>query len=98
MAIDGVTIRRTCKNSNSLFHAGEHDVITIVVSMCHMLAAMSLCHEVIVAKQEMSMPVCMVQAQMIIADWKENSIYQGEQWTVEKVGCMPGDYQVRDSI
>lgn len=26
MAIDGVTVRRTCKNPNSLLHAGEHDV------------------------------------------------------------------------
>jgi hypothetical protein len=73
-------------------------ILTVVVLICHQLAGISapICHEEIVTKAEMPMQACMI-FQPAIADWKEKSIYRGEQWTIARVRCVPGDYELRDA-
>lgn len=75
-------------------------MITLVALICHVIADISdpVCHEEIVLKEEMSMMSCQIKSQIVIADWKEKSVYSGEQWVVMDIGCVPGDYQPRDSI
>ena len=68
--------------------------ITIVAVMCHTLGAIipqsvdtladPLCREVIVIKDEMPMQSCMI-SQPALADWKERSIYRGDQWWISRV-------------
>jgi len=72
--------------------------ITVVVVMCHALAGISapVCREEIIVKDEMPMQACMV-SQAAIADWKAKSIYQGDQWTVARIMCVPGDYVLRNA-
>ena len=76
-------------------------LITIVASLCHSLAGIPadipVCHEEIVAQQVMPMQACMM-GQPEIADWKEKSIYRGDQWTISRIRCIPGEYQVKDAI
>jgi hypothetical protein len=76
-------------------------MMTVVALLCHMLAdiAAPICHEVIVTRQEMTMQRCESGMQIGIANWKGQSIYKGDQWTVAEVQCIPGDdYQPRDAI
>lgn len=72
--------------------------ISLVVSMCHALAAIPqpVCHEVIVIKDEMPMQLCML-AEPALADWKAHSIYRGEQWSIAGYKCAPGDYVLKDA-
>lgn len=73
--------------------------ITVVVSICHALAGIAapVCHEEIVVKDDMPMQACLI-SQAAIADWKQRSIYRGDQWTVGRIRCIPGDYQPKDAI
>lgn len=73
--------------------------ITVVVSICHALAGITspVCHEEILVRDEMPMQACMI-AQAAIADWKAHSRFSGNQWTVSRIRCIPGDYQPRDAI
>ena len=73
--------------------------ITVVAVVCHALANIttSVCHEEIVTKQDMSIMSCMV-GQPQIALWKEHTIYRGEQWTIARIKCIPGDYEPKDSV
>lgn len=73
--------------------------ITIVVSICHALAGITspVCHEEIVAKQDMPMQACLI-SQVAIADWKAKSLYRGDQWHVERIRCIPGNYLPKDAI
>lgn len=75
-------------------------MITLVTLMCHLLEGIAspVCHEVVVAKLVMPMEVCQMHSQIIIADWKEKSIYQGDKWTVSQIECLPGNYQPKDAI
>ena len=76
--------------------------ITVVVLMCHSVGALvpgfaggamqePACREVIVVKDDMPMQVCMI-SQPALADWKERSIYRGDQWRISRIKCVPGDY------
>lgn len=71
--------------------------ITVVALMCHSLASIPapVCHEVIVIKDEMPMQACFM-AQPALAEWKANSIYAGEQWSIRGFKCAPGSYTVKD--
>lgn len=73
--------------------------ITVVVSICHALAGItaSVCREEVVTKDDMPMQACLI-SQAAIADWKSRSIYRGDQWTVGRIRCIPGDYQPKDAI
>lgn len=72
--------------------------ITIVALMCHVLMGITtpVCHEEIVVKDAMPMQGCISQA--AIADWKEKSIFRGEQWHIARIRCIPGDYQPKDAV
>jgi hypothetical protein len=72
--------------------------ITVVALMCHALGtiAQPVCREEIVAKDDMPMQACLI-SQAAIADWKERSIYRGDQWTVDRIRCIPGEYQPKDA-
>lgn len=72
--------------------------ITVVVVVCHALAGISspVCREEIVARID-AIQACMI-GQPAIADWKSHSIYNGPQWTIARIKCVPGDYQLKDSI
>jgi hypothetical protein len=37
-------------------------------------------------------------SQPALADWKERSIYRGEQWRVSRIKCVPGDYVPKQHI
>jgi len=75
--------------------------ITVVAVMCHSLGAATpqsvgnlpdpVCREVIVIKNDMPMQSCML-SQPALADWKERSIYRGDQWWIIRIKCVPGDY------
>lgn len=43
------------------------------------------------------LPFCQM-GQEAIAEWKEKSIYQGEQWKIEGFKCIPGDYVPKELI
>ena len=76
-------------------------LITVVAVMCHSLGAIvpqsvrteaeSVCREEIVVKQDMAMQACML-SQAALAEWKEQSIFRGDQWTIARIKCVPGDY------
>jgi hypothetical protein len=73
--------------------------ITVVAVICHMLSPIPepVCHEEIVVKDDMSMQMCML-AEPGVAEWKERSIYRGDQWRILRIMCKPGDYEPRDAI
>lgn len=73
--------------------------ISVVVTLCHALGTIPqpVCREELIVKDEMPMQACLV-SQAAIADWKSRSIYRGEQWTVARIKCVPGDYVIRDAI
>ena len=73
--------------------------ITVVASVCHALTNISapVCHEEIVVQDDMPMQMCLL-SQPAIAEWKANSLYRGDQWTINRIRCIPGDYQPKDAI
>ncbi len=74
-------------------------IITVVALMCHQLGTIPapVCHEEIVVQDDMPMQMCLLN-QPAIADWKSKSKYNGDQWTIARIRCIPGDYQKRDAI
>ena len=74
-------------------------MISVVVTMCHALSGISapVCREEIVVKDDMSMQACMI-SQPALADWKEHSVFRGNQWTISRVKCVPGQYVIKDRI
>jgi hypothetical protein len=81
--------------------------ITVVAVMCHTLGAFfpeavgtrpdPVCREVIIIKDDMPMQVCML-SQPALADWKERSIYRGDQWRISRIKCVPGDYVPKERV
>ncbi len=81
--------------------------ITVVAVMCHTIGAVTpqsvgtlpdpVCREVVVIQNDMPMQACML-SQPALADWKERSIYRGEQWRVSRIKCVPGDYVPKQRI
>jgi hypothetical protein len=81
--------------------------ITVVAVMCHTIGAVApqsvgtlpdpVCREVIVIQNDMPMQACIL-SQPALADWKERSIYRGEQWRVSRIKCVPGDYVPKQHI
>jgi hypothetical protein len=73
--------------------------ITVVAMMCHTLGtiAQPVCREEIIVKDDMPMQACFL-SQAAIAEWKERSIFRGDQWTVGRIKCVPGDYVIRDKV
>lgn len=73
--------------------------VTVVVLICHALGSIPqpVCREEIVVKDNMPMQACFL-SQAAIADWKAHSIFRGEQWTVARIKCVPGDYVIKDAI
>jgi hypothetical protein len=74
-------------------------MFTIVVLLCHTISVIPVpvCHEEIVVRQEMTRLACTL-SQPAIAEWKANSIFKSDQWTVNGFKCAPGDYVMKDSI
>jgi hypothetical protein len=73
--------------------------ISVVVLLCHTLGAITqpVCREEIVTKAEMPFERC-IYSQAALAQWKAASIYQSDEWWINRITCMPGDYVVRDAI
>lgn len=73
-------------------------LITIVATLCHSLGTIPapVCREEIIARTD-TMAACLF-LQPALAEWKARSIYANEAWTVARVKCMPGDYQVRERV
>lgn len=81
--------------------------MTVVAVMCHSIGVVvpqsvdtlseAVCREVIVIKNDMPMQACML-SQPALADWKERSIYRGEQWRVSRIKCVPDDYVPKEHI
>ena len=71
--------------------------ITVVAVICHDLGTISqpVCREEIVVKQDMAMQACFL-SQPALSEWKEHSIFRGEQWTIGRIKCVPGDYAPKD--
>ena len=81
--------------------------MTVVVVICHAIGGTiaqsvdtspdSVCREVIVIKNDMPMQSCML-SQPALADWKQRSIYSGDQWWISRVKCVPGDYVPKERV
>jgi hypothetical protein len=71
--------------------------ISVVVSVCHVLGTISqpLCHEELITKADMPMQACLI-SQAAVADWKNRSIYRGDNWNINRIRCIPGDYVLKD--
>jgi hypothetical protein len=75
--------------------------------MCHVLGTIvaegvstapeAVCREVIVIKQDMPMQACML-SQPALAEWKSNSIYNGDGWNIARIKCVPGDYVPKERV
>jgi hypothetical protein len=74
-------------------------MMSLVVLICNVVdGAPALCHEEIVARAQMNMASCYMGYQAVIAEWKEHSRFQGDQWRVARIKCESGDYQPKDAI
>jgi hypothetical protein len=75
-------------------------IVTVAATVCHMLGTISqpVCREEIVTKTDMPMQACMMGSQIGVADWKEKSIYRGDNWHVSRIRCIPGEYTPKDAI
>ena len=81
--------------------------ITVVAVMCHTIGAFvaesgstapgPICREVIVIKNDMPMQACML-SQPALAEWKDRSMYRGDQWWISRIKCVPGDYVPKERI
>jgi hypothetical protein len=81
--------------------------MTVVAVMCHTISATvtqsvgtlpdSICREVLVTKDDMTMQACML-SQPALAEWKERSMYRGDQWRISSIKCVPGDYVPKERI
>lgn len=81
--------------------------ITVVAVLCHTLGAIKpefvdtspdpVCREIIVIKSDMPMQACML-SQPALADWKERSIYHGDQWWISRIKCVPGEYVPKERV
>jgi hypothetical protein len=81
--------------------------ITVIAVLCHTIGIFTpesvdtlqepVCREVIVIKDEMPMQACML-SQPSLADWKERSIYRGDQWRIKRIKCLPGDYVPKERV
>ncbi len=73
--------------------------ITIVVTLCHTLAAIPtpVCKEASVYTGDMSMNACAI-SQAAIADWKSRSIFRNEEWTVQGYKCASPGYVLKDNV
>jgi hypothetical protein len=43
----------------------------------------------------MPMQACLI-SQAAVADWKNKSIYRGDNWNINRIKCVPGDYVLKD--
>lgn len=73
--------------------------ISIVVTICHALLNITtpVCREEIVYTDDMPMTAC-IFSQAAIAEWKEHSIFKGEEWSVQGFKCAPPGYVIKDAI
>jgi hypothetical protein len=76
--------------------------ITVVVVICHTIGAF-----VPESVGTLPSPVCREDrhqgrnadhSQPALADWKERSIYRGEQWRISRIKCVPGDYVPKERV
>jgi hypothetical protein len=75
-------------------------IITVVATLCHTLGAIPqpVCREEIVVQEDMAMQACFL-SQPALAQWKEASIYRGDNWTIQRIKCVPGSgYVIKDKI
>lgn len=90
---------RISLDADHLLYAGADDMITIIALMCHAIAGFpELCHEEIVVRAPISLVACQMGSQSAVADWKENSKFQGKKWSIKKILCSPGNYEPKDRI
>src|ERR1700691_5663422 len=94
---EGTVAQCSATSFSARYIRGKPMQITVVAVMCHALGAISqpVCREEIVVKDDMPMQACIL-AQPALAEWKEHSMFRGEQWTVGGIKCVPGDYAPKD--
>lgn len=65
--------------------------VAVFATVCHLLGGVSLCHETKVTDShqtpQLTMQSCMLTSQVAIAQWKANSMYEGDDWTVSRIEC-----------
>jgi hypothetical protein len=44
------------------------------------------------------MTVLAMLSQPALADWKDRSIYHGDQWRISRIKCVPGDYVPKQRV
>ena len=74
--------------------------ITILVKVCFALATVPSCHETIASQAEGALGIgCLVAEAQTLTEWKQHSIYRGDQWTIEGVRCVAGnEYVIKEHI
>lgn len=73
--------------------------MTLVVMMCQTISPIPapLCHEVIVAKLEIPLAICLEAPPVdMLIDWKQSSIYSDDKWSVKDIGCFPDSFYIKD--
>lgn len=73
--------------------------LTIVALICHIVAPIQvpLCHKEIVLKEAIPTMPCEMR-RSAIAEWKEKSIFRGEEWKIESYDCERGDFVPEDIV
>jgi hypothetical protein len=75
--------------------------LTLVAVLCHSLAGIPepVCHEALVYKDDDGgMQFCEF-SQAIVAQWKEHHPrYASEEWSVNRIKCVFGNYELKDAI
>jgi hypothetical protein len=65
--------------------------VAVIAVLCNSLvASQPICREEIVTESDMSIGLGCLIAEAQLDQWKEHSIYSGNQWTVSRVKCVPG--------
>lgn len=72
-------------------------IVTVVAVMCFSLSQVPVCHEEIVVKDNSGMMACLYSLPAV-ADWKMHSKFKSDDWRIERVRCIPGDYEPKDAI
>lgn len=74
---------------------------SVVMTVCQMLSPIPepLCHEVIVARSNMSVEICVQNAERVVMSPANPFLteYSDAKWTITKIGCADGKYELRDA-
>lgn len=74
--------------------------LVLVASICHAVSGMPapVCHEEIALNTYEGSPQTCMFAQAILAQWKANSKYADDEWSIGKFKCVFGIYEKKDAL